>query len=221
MKIMSHKICLLVCLGLSNCAVVDSSNFKYLGEDSLELRPMMITGAEQDVEISLPKSLSINIPKEMLIESDRLELPYTKVLDFPYEWLWGGPAHKDKGLYLFELGLERREGSGLLDNSVESRIQIHRDKYEAFDKGTWRDVVLGRFSIERYQSSQGDTWLIENMPTVTPHHEVFSIPLSNNRELVVWFWYNEDWVKDHPDWFERRKALSRRILDTVKLTKPN
>ena len=26
--------------------------------------------------------------------------------------------------------------------------------------------------------------------------------------------------KDHPEWFERRKLLSRRILDTVKLLEP-
>lgn len=217
---MKYTISILVGLILSSCAVVDSSDFQYLDNENLELHPLLIIGAERTVHISLPKSLSTKIEDKLVIDPERLQLAYTKVLDFPYEWLWGGPAHKNKGLYLFELGFERRVGNVLLSESLSNRIQIHRDKYEAFDQGTWRELVLERLRISEYQSENNDTWLLENMPTVTPYHEVFSIPVSDERELVVWFWYNEDWAKDHPDWFERRKALSRRILDTVKLSEP-
>jgi hypothetical protein len=217
---MKYKFCILISLMLGSCAVVDSSDFKYLDDEHLDLHPLLIIGAERTVEISLPKSLSTKIDDTLFIDREMLDLPYTKVLDFPYEWLWGGPAHKNKGLYLFELGFERRIGSALLSESLSNRIQIHTDKYEAFDEGTWRELVLERLNINEYQSDNDNTWLLENMPTVTPYHEVFSTPVSDERELVIWFWCNEDWVKDHPEWFKRRKALSRRILDTVKLSVP-
>lgn len=218
---MKYIICACLFLALNNCVVVDSSDFEYLDDENLELHPVQILGAERDVEISLPKSLAIELPNSLFMKPEALILPYSKALDFPYEWLWGGPTRKDKGLYLFELGFERRLNRSLLNETIDSRIQLHRHRYEAFDEGTWRDIVLDRLSIVEYQSSQQYIWLLENMPTVLPHHEVFSIPVSDERELVVWFWYNEDWVTDHPEWFERRKALSRRILDTVQLSEPN
>jgi hypothetical protein len=221
MKTIKRKICILMCLGLSNCAVVDSSNFEYLDEDNLELQSVLIVGADQNVEISIPKSLSIDIPKTLLVESERLELPYTKALDFPYEWLWGGPAHKDKGLYLFELAFLRENSGRALSESVEDRIRNVRMRYENFDEGKWRDYVLAELVVQEYESKQGYWWVMENKPTIMKHHEQYVLPISDEHQLVIWFWYNEDWVKDHPDWFERRKALSRRIIDTVKLTKPN
>jgi hypothetical protein len=88
------------------------------------------------------------------------------------------------------------------------------------DEGKWREIVLKNLKIVEYESNQGIHWLLENLPTVMQHHEVFSVPISDEHELIVWFWYNEDWVKDHPEWYERRKALSRRILDSVRLSDP-
>jgi hypothetical protein len=221
MKTIKHKICILMCLGLSSCAVVDSSNFKYLDEENLELSPVLIVGEVQNVEISLPKSLSIDMPKMLIVEPDRLQLTYTEVLDFPYEWLWGGPAHKDKGLYIFELGFTYNKGRKLLSEDVQTRVETIEKHFEEFEEGKWRDYVLENLIAEGYQSQQGYQWVKRNLPTVMRFHEVFNLPISNEHQLVVWFWYNEDWVKEHPDWFERRKALSRRILDTVKLTKPD
>ena len=221
MKTIKRNFFILMCILLSSCAVVDSSNFEYLDEDNLELQPVLIVGADQNVEISLPKSLSIDIPKTLLIEPERGELSYTKALDFPYEWLWGGPAHKDKGLYLFELAFLRENSGRAFSESVEDRIRKARKHYEDFDEGKWRDYVLGELVVQEYKSKQGYLWVVENKPTVMKYHEQYILPISDEQQLVVWFWYNEDWVKDHPDWFERRKALSRRILDTVKLTKPN
>jgi hypothetical protein len=180
----------------------------------------LIIGAEQNVEISLPRSLATKLPEKLYIKPESMDLLYIKILDFPYEWLWGGPMRKNKGLYLFELGFEHRINASLLAASTNKRIDVHREHYENFDEGTWRNIVLERLQFVEYQSSQNYRWLMENMPTVTPYHEFFTIPISNERELVVWFWYNEDWVKDHPDWFERRKALSRRILDTVRISEP-
>jgi len=205
---------------LCSCAVVDSSSFKYLDDDDLELHPLLIIGADQDVEISLPKSLAAKIPDTLFIKPEGLELKYAYTLKFPYEWLWGGPIHKDKGLYLFELGFAYEKGRNLLSEDVESRIQSVKSHYENFEEGRWRDIVLKRSIAEGFQSRQGYQWVMENLPTVIQHHEVYSLPISDEHEFVVWFWYNEDWAKDHPEWYERRKALSRRILDTVKLSGP-
>ena len=208
-------------LVLSSCAVVDSSDFRYLDDENVELYPMLITGPGRIIEISLPKSLATDLPESILMKPEGLESTYTKALDFPYEWSWGGPAHEDKGLYLFELGFTYDKERKLLSEGVQSRIQNIRNHYEEFEEGTWRDYVLKKLLVEGYQSQQGYQWVVYNLPTVMRYHEMFQLPISNERQLVVWFWYNEDWVTDHPEWFERRKALSRRILDTIKLSEPN
>lgn len=217
---MKHVISVFLVVLLCSCAVVDSSNFKYLDDDDLELHPLLIIGVDQDVEISLPKSLAAKIPDTLFMKPEGLELKYAYALKFPYEWLWGGPIHKDKGLYLFELGFTHDEGRRLLSEDVKSRVQSIKSQYEDLEQATWRHYVLKKFIGHGYQSKQGYQWVMENSPTVMQYHEVFYLPISDERELVVWFWYNEDWAKDHPEWYERRKALSRRILDTVKLSGP-
>ena len=215
MKNMLVLILLVLC---SSCAVVDSSDFKYLDDENLELKPLRIIGAEQDVEISLPKSLSYQLPDTLFVKPEGLELVYTRALIFPYEWLWGGPAHKDEGLYLFEMSFSLHEGRKLLSETPEERIRVVKRIYEDMDDGKWRDYVLKKMIVEKYESKQGYEWVMDNHPTVMKYHEYFRIPISDERELAVWFWYNEDWVKDHPEWYERRKALSRRILDSVVLS---
>jgi hypothetical protein len=112
------------------------------------------------------------------------------------------------------------EGRTLFAENVQERIRTVKKHYEDFDEGQWRDYVLENLFAEEYQSRQGYQWVVQNLPTVMRYHEVFKLPVSEEHQLVVWFWYNENWVKDHPDWFERRKALSRRILDTVRLSEP-
>jgi len=200
--------------------VVDPSHFRYLDEDSLELNRVLITGAERDVEISLPRSLAMEISDTLIVDPASLGRQYTNVLKFPYEWLWGGPIHEDVGLYLFKLGFTYDEGRKLLSESVSSRIQTMTRYYEDFEEGSWRDYVLDNLVVEEYSSQQKYHWVMNNLPTVMRFHEVFHLPVSDERQLVVWFWYNEDWVKENPEWYERRKALSRRILDTVKLSEP-
>ncbi len=217
---MKKLLCMFVGLLLISCSLVDSSSFKYLDDEDVELHSILITGTEQDVLISLPKALTAKLPDSLLMKPEGLELPYTKALDIPYEWLWGGPIHKDEGLYLFELAFSYHPGRHLLSESVEERKQNIRQHFEDFEEGKWRDVVLDRLIVEDYQSSQGYVWVMENVPTVMQYHEYFSLPISDERNLNVWFWYSQDWVPDHPDWYERRKALSRRILDSVRLIEP-
>ena len=218
---MKNGICIFLFLTLGSCVVVDSSDFRYLDDENLELNPMLITGPGRVIEISLPKSLATKLPDSVFMKPEGLELTYTKAMDFPYEWSWGGPIHKDEGLYLFELGFTYDKDRKLLFEDSESRIQYVKNHYEEFEEGSWRDYVLNKLSVEEYRSQQGYQWVVYNLPTVMQYHEVFQLPISNERQLVVWFWYNEDWVADHPEWFERRKALSRRILDTVKISDPN
>lgn len=215
MKNMLVLILLVLC---SSCAVVDSSDFKYLDDENLELKPLLIIGAEQDVEISLPKSLSYQLPDSLFIKPEGLELVYTRAIEIQYEWLWGGPAHEDKGLYVFELSFSKHAGRKLISETSEEKIRAVRRIYEDMDAGKWRDYVLKKMIVDNYESRQGFEWIMDNQPTVKKYHENFRLPISDERELIVWFWYNEDWVKDHPEWYERRKALSRRILDSVVLS---
>jgi hypothetical protein len=217
---MKHLLCAFTISILGSCMVVDPSHFRYLDEDSLEFNRVLITGAERDVEISLPRSLAMEFSEALIVDPESLQRSYTSVLKFPYEWLWGGPIHKDRGLYLFELGFKYDGERNLLSESVSSRIQTMITYYEEFEEGSWRDYVLDNLVVEEYSSQQGYRWVMKNLPTVMRFHEVFHLPISDEHQLVVWFWYNEDWVKDNPEWYERRKALSRRILDTVKLSEP-
>jgi hypothetical protein len=200
--------------------VVDSSHFKYLDDETLELRPLQITGVEREIEIGLPRSLANELPDKILVKPSSLNLPYTKILDFPYEWLWGGPAHKDEGLYLFELAFYFDPDGRFFSGGTAGRAKAVENRYKNFEEGTWRDYVLEKLLVEEYRSTQGYRWIVENKPTVKQFHEQFTLPVSDKRLLIVWFWYNEDWVKDHPEWYERRKALSRRILDSVRLSDP-
>ena len=218
---MKNLLIVFLVLLLCCCSVVDSSSFNYLEDENLELHHLLIIGADQDVEILLPKSLSTNIPDTLFMKPEGLELSYSYAIKFPYEWQWGGPIHKNSGLYLFELGFTREKGRKLLNESFESRIQNIREKYSDIEQVAWREYVLKNYIVYKHQSKQGYQWVSQNLPTVMRHHELFSLPISDESELIVWFWYNEDWVKDHPEWYERRKALSRRILDTVRLSTPN
>ena len=217
---MKLKFYIVMSLMICSCTVVDPSHFEYLDSESLEFSPRLIKGAEKNVEISLPESQATEIPSVLIVKPEELELPFFRVLDFPYEWLWGGPIHKDRGLYLFTLAFSRQNVEDFRSNAVDDRIRAIERYYENFEEGQWRDYVLDNLVVDTYRSKQGYWWVMENKPTVMQHHEKFFLPISDKHQLVVWFWYNEDWVKDNPEWYERRKALSRRILDTVKLSEP-
>ena len=217
---MKYGVCVFLYLALSSCAVVDSSDFKYLDDENLELYPMLISGPGRIIEISLPKTLASELPDSIFMKPEGLELTYTKAMDFPYEWVWRGPTRKNRGLYLFELGFKYDKDRNLSSEDIQTRIQDVNSQYEDIENESWREYVLKNLYVEAYQSQQGFQWVVHNMPTVMGHHEICKLPISNKRQLVVWFWYNEDYVAEHPEWYERRKALSRRILDTVKLSEP-
>lgn len=224
------KTMALLCLSglLTGCAVFDAADFKYLDNENQEMHTVLVTGAEQVVEISLPKSRTVRLPDTLFMKPSGLQLGYVAAFSFPYEQLWGGPLRKNKMLYWFSMGfMSSRDGriplkgGPMLSEDVEIRMGAVTKYYEDFDEGVWRDVVLERLVVEKYISPRGYEWVMENAPTTRRHREHFTLPISDERELAIAFWYNEDWAKDHPEWYERRKALSRRILDSVKLSSPN
>jgi len=205
---------------LAGCAVFDSADFKYLDNENQEMHTVLVTGAEQVVEISLPKSRTVRLPDTLFMKPSGLQLGYVAAFSFPYEQLWSGPLRKNKMLYWFSMEFMSSEGRHMLSEDVGTRMRVVTEFYEEFDASVWRDVVLERLVVEKYDSAQGYEWVMENAPTTRRHREHFTLPISDERELAIAFWYNDDWAKDHTEWYERRKALSRRILDSVKLSAP-
>lgn len=214
---MRLKIYLLAGVFVSACTVVDSSGFDYLDDESLKLHPLLIIGAEQDVEISLPSNLLTRLPNTLFMQSDGLKLPYTKALDIPFEWQWSGSNDPDDRLYLFELAFSFTAGRRLLSESVAARVEQEKNPYAGFEADPWHDYVLKKTQVSAYQSAQGYQWVMKKLPLAEREHESFSLPISDQHQLLVWFWYNTEWLDAHPGWFERRQALSRRILDSVRL----
>ena len=139
-----------------------------------------------------------------------------------------GPVTADYKLRVFILSYQ--DDTKLLDLDIHQRIAKttadHWETYAGADQNLdikyWRDLFFGKYQIQPYESSQSLLWTLENRPILVREHEYFRIPISDHHELVFWFWYHwqEEGGRTDPAWLERRKDLSRKILDTVEIS-PN
>ncbi len=119
---MKLKIYLLASVFGSACTGVASPGFDYLDDENLKLHSLLIIGAQQDVEISLPSNLLTRLPDTLFMQSEGFKLPYTKALEVPYEWQWSGSNDPDDRLYLFELAFSFSAGRRLLSESIAARV---------------------------------------------------------------------------------------------------
>jgi hypothetical protein len=202
----------------AGCTVVSGGDFSYLDEQDTEMHPVLIMGSGKNIEISLPRSLDTEIPETLWIKPEGLFQQYAPALLIPYEWSETGSDRMDEAYFSVEVGIAYSEGKQIISDGLDVRVQLLRGSYESLEPGPWRDRVLDRMKLEEYRSGQGYQWLMSNLPTIKPFHENFRTPISEQRELVVWFWYSEDHVEDHPQWHLQRMSLARRILDTVRIS---
>ncbi len=146
------------------------------------------------------------------------------IIGFDWERRWGGFFKRDVTDYSLRVYVTLTDESyKLLDKSVHQRMEAVREYFMArFSTPVTignRDFFFEKFKIEPYHSSQPYVWTKENAPTVVKEHEDFRLPISDNRELIFSFYYRMEvkGPKKSQEWLERRKALSRKILDTVRI----
>jgi hypothetical protein len=158
------------------------------------------------------------------VSSEFEKNPGKRVAAFEWERYWGGFFKKDVADFTFNVFISYLgEDTNLLNLNVEGRIKRVEDYFHGrFSSERNHDWFFERFRIEPYESAQNYVWTLENSPTVVKEQDFFRLPLTQDHELVFWFYYRWEVQggKGDPAWLERRRELSRKILDTVRIT-PN
>jgi hypothetical protein len=158
------------------------------------------------------------------VSPDYLLHPGNRIAAYVWERYWGGFFKEDVTDYTFDVYVGYvGEDVDLLDLNVDDRIQRIKDYYHGrFNSERNHDWFFDRFRIDPYKSAQSYFWTQENSPTVLKEHETFRLPISQHHELLFTFYYRQELQggKGDPAWLERRRHLSRKILDTVRIT-PN
>ncbi len=160
----------------------------------------------------------INVPASALNKVSH------RVIGFDWERRWGGFFKKDVTDYSLSVHVRHVDDAQLLNLSVAERIERIRDQYKQFyaehdSVPAAKEYFFEQFKVEPYVSSQGFEWVWENKPNIVKESINFLLPISDDRELLFWFYYRMEvkGPKKSPEWLERRKALSRKILDTVRI----
>ncbi len=178
---------------------------------------MLVIGAERDVKISLPRGLVSRFPATLFVQPEGLQLSYSKVMGIRYEWQWRSPVHQNEGLYSFELAFRFPAGRRSPSTGTVGRVNTPMKEYTRIKFGPWPDDAVTKDLAVSHQSKQGYQWTVESAPANWHIQDTFSLPVSSERQLVIRFSYDKDWAEGHPVWYQRRKVLSGRILDSVGL----
>ena len=161
----------------------------------------------------------ITVPPEYLYHIGR------PVIGFDWEYYWGGFLKESLVDYTFRVRVHHVGiGANLLGMDAQARMdRVYRyfEKLYGPDKNDRATrFFFDRFHIEPYQSQQGYLWTVENKPSVVQQQEYFRLPITDEHEMIFWFYYRWEVAggRGDPAWLERRKALSRQILDTVRIS---
>ena len=165
-------------------------------------------------------TLHVKVPASDVSKSRRLAY-------IEWESWWGG-FFKDSGVdFYLDIWVFKMPGQNALESGLEDRIAQRVSQWEAELAGSTssdfdiRDQFFSDYKVGPYKSAQGLEWVVENSPNKNGETKTYLIPLSNTQILDIGFFVNQkryDW-KDDPEWNERRWALSRKILDTVTITR--
>jgi len=182
------------------------------GIERLKSTPPLEKGAD---------SFVIEIPKISNRESKRLAY-------FQWESWWGGFLKESGVDFRLDIWVYRYPNEqNLLDleinERIERRISQWEDEYSdpLMRDSYLRDAFFKNFEIRSYESVQGLEWVFENSPSTKSDSVSYMIPLSEYEILDVGFFVNEKRYdrKEDPGWNQRRWDLSRKILDTVTITR--
>ncbi len=206
--------------------------------DKQEWSEITINGYERQVVFSIPDkakwgSTVIRVPVLERGHKDQVvDVPVSatakfshRVIGFDWERRWGGFFKKDVTDYSLRVIVITGESeANLLEQDLAERMERIRQSYKKiYDESPGvsegEKFFFESYLIEPYESSQGYEWTRENNPTIVKESIDYRLPISENRELLFWFYYRMEvkGPKKSPEWLERRKALSRKILDTVRI----
>lgn len=149
--------------------------------------------------------------------------PVSGLAGFFWERYWGGYFRPDVDNYYLVVRVWHHDRApSLFDLTPAQRkerlVQDHNDGFDDSEYGQWSKSV---FNVELHESSQGYIWTNESSPARVKYSEEFKIPITVRHELEFDFYYrmdDDEGKSNTKDWYERRKALSRKILDTVRIT---
>ena len=163
--------------------------------------------------------------QEFTVPPDYFDHVGKMVIGFDWERYWGGFFKKSLVDYSLRVRVNYiGQDAHLLAMDTQGRIdrvyQHFEGLYAPIKNQRAKDFFFNRFHIEPYQSQQGYVWTVENSPTVVQQQEYFRLPITDQHEMVFWFYYRweDGGGRGDPAWLERRKALSRQILDSVRIS---
>jgi len=162
----------------------------------------------------------IDIPLEQFYS------PGQSAIKFDWERRWGGFGKETWTDFFLDVRvLYKGKEYRLLNQTLEQRMQRVVDYYSSYysddsDSIERKTAFFEDFVIQPYESSQSYVWTLENDPDGWKIQETYRLPVSQDHEVSFWFYYRWEMGggKDDPEWLARRKELSRKILDTVKIT---
>ena len=167
------------------------------------------------------ESMTIRIPENSIVDDVRMAY-------FQWDSWWGGFLKESGSDFRLDIWVYHYRGErNLLDLDIDERIERRIEQWEKeysdplMHNNSIQSNFFESYQINPHQSAQGLLWVVENSPATKDGAVSYMIPLSNTQILDIGFFVNQkryDW-KDDPEWNERRWALSRKILDTVTITR--
>ena len=227
---------------LSGCAVMTADPWSWLDDPSKQTWvKVTLVSDNWEVKLQVPDRSTAGIerlvsipPLERGADSLLVEIPRSSTEDqrrmayFQWESWWGG-FFKDSGvdfyldIWVYDYPKEDNLMVLDIDSRIERRITQWEDEFSdpLMHDATIRENFFKDYQIGSYVSFQGLVWVMENSPTTWGDSVSYMTPLSEHEILDVGFFVNQkryDWKED-ADWNQRRWELSRKILDTVEITR--
>lgn len=200
-------------------------------------KPVTIELLGRTVTFSVPDSDSRHGTNTIMVFSEGVEeregqiwvpnssasAPVSGIAGFYWERYWGGYFRPDVDNYFLVVRVWHHDRApSLFDLTPTQRkvrlVEEHNDGFDDSEYGQWRK---SGFKVDLHASSQGYIWTNESSPARVKYSEEFKIPITVRHELEFDFYYrmdDEEGESNTEEWYERRKALSRKILDTVKIS---
>lgn len=167
------------------------------------------------------ESMTIKVPGNSMVDHERMAY-------FQWDNWWGGILEESGNDFRLDIWVYHyRNEKNLLDLDIDERVERRTSQWEQeysdplMRDNSIRDNFFNRYQISSHESEHGLSWVVENSPATKGDAVSYMIPLSDTQILDIGFFVNQkryDW-KDDPEWNKRRWALSRKILDTVTITR--
>jgi hypothetical protein len=240
---MKIRLLIPLMLSLAGCSSMTTDSWNWLDDPkNQKWVEVVITGDDWKIELKVPdkqtagkartkftpplkhgaENLYVNVLTSEVGESRRL-------VYVEWEHWWGGFLKESGVDFFLDIWVFHNPGRNVPESNLDDRVEQRISQWEAefagldsSDPGI-RDHFFSDYEVGPYTSAQGLEWVVENSPHKYGQFKAYLIPLSEHLTLDIGFFVNQkryDW-KDDPEWNERRWALSRKILDTVTITRMN